>query len=78
VCCALDATGTPLGLAVWLDDGVVGSHCGGLTGVDRGRGPEGSERVSLQERRARRRGKNVVDFPDEGLKAPSSKLYTVH
>jgi hypothetical protein len=34
-----------LGLAVWLDDGVVGSHCGGMTGVDRGRGPKGSERV---------------------------------
>jgi hypothetical protein len=45
VCCALDATGTPLRVAVWLDDGVVGSHCGGMTGVDRGHGPEGSERV---------------------------------
>jgi hypothetical protein len=47
VCCALDATGTPLRVAVWLDDRVVGSHCGGMTGVDRGCGPEGSERVFL-------------------------------
>jgi hypothetical protein len=58
--------------------GVVRSHSGGTTGVNRGRVPEVSKRVFSCKRGKQGEGVDVVDFPDKGLKMPSSKLYTIH